>query len=91
MKSITKKADSTAPTKTNTNTLDPSPVLNAKNLKTALWETLLALKTDQIEPHRADAIAAQAREILRTANTQLRIAQQSKRQVGVDLINFSED
>jgi hypothetical protein len=39
---------------------------------------------------RADAIAAQAREILRTTNTQLRVAQQAKRPVSADVIKFSE-
>lgn len=43
-----------------------------------------------MEPGQADAIASQAREILRTTNTQLRIAQQAKRHLPLDVINFSE-
>jgi len=43
-----------------------------------------------MEPGQADSIASQAREILRTTNTQLRIAQQVKRQVSVDVITFAE-
>jgi len=43
-----------------------------------------------MEPGHADAIASQAREILRTTNTQLRIVQQSKRQVPAEVINFAE-
>lgn len=64
--------------------------LSATNLKTALWETLNDLKDDKMDPGRADAIASQAREILRTTNTQLRIAQQSKRPVALDVITFAE-
>ena len=43
-----------------------------------------------MEPGQADSVASQAREILRTTNTQLRVAQQSKRPVATDVINFSE-
>lgn len=64
--------------------------LTATNLKTALWETLNDLKDEKMDPGRADAIASQAREILRTTNTQLRIAQQSKRSVSADVISFAE-
>jgi hypothetical protein len=39
---------------------------------------------------RADAIACQAREILRTTNTQLRIFQQAKRPVSPKVIEFGE-
>ena len=64
--------------------------LNAVNLKDALWDTLNGIKSGSIEPGQGDAIASQAREILRTTNTQLRITQMSKRQVPVEVINFSE-
>ena len=64
--------------------------LSATSLKSALWETLNALKTGGMQPAEGDAIASQAREILRTTNTQLRIAQQSKRNVPADVITFSE-
>lgn len=64
--------------------------LTAKNLKSALWETLNALKDGKIEPGNGDAIASQAREILRTTNIQLRISQQAKRPVHADIISFSE-
>jgi hypothetical protein len=43
-----------------------------------------------MDASRADAIASQAREILRTTNTQLRISQQAKRPVAVDVIKFAE-
>lgn len=64
--------------------------LTATSLKSALWETLQGLKTGTMQPAEGDAIASQAREILRTTNTQLRIAQQSKRNVPADVIAFSE-
>lgn len=64
--------------------------LSAKNLKSALWEVLNSVKDGKMDPGQADAIASQAREILRTTNTQLRISQQAKRPVGADVINFSE-
>lgn len=62
----------------------------AGSLKDALWETLIDLKHENILPNRADAIAAQSREILRTIKTQLQIAGQSKRQVPQEIIDFSE-
>lgn len=64
--------------------------LTAKNLKTSLWETLNEVKDGKMEPAQADAIASQAREILRTTNIQLRISQQAKRPVHADIISFSE-
>lgn len=64
--------------------------LNATNLKTALWETLNAVKNGEMQPNQGDAVASQAREIIRTTNIQLRIAQQAKRNVGTDLIDFAE-
>lgn len=64
--------------------------LTATALKSALWATLNSLKDGLMQPAEGDAIASQAREILRTTNTQLRIAQQSKRNVPADVIAFSE-
>lgn len=64
--------------------------LTATNLKQALWETLGNVKDGKKTPAEADAIATQAREILRTTNTQLRIAQQSKRDIPGEVIVFSE-
>lgn len=64
--------------------------LSAKNLKSALWDTLSLVKDGKMEASQADSVAAQAREILRTTNTQLRIAQQAKRPVAVDVITFAE-
>jgi hypothetical protein len=64
--------------------------LNASNLKAALWDTLNDLKTGSIQPGQGDAIAAQAREILRTVKVQLQVTQQSKRSVPADVIAFAE-
>jgi hypothetical protein len=40
--------------------------LNASNLKQELWKTLKDLRSGAIQPGHGDAIASQAREILRT-------------------------
>lgn len=64
--------------------------LTAQNLKQSLWETLSELKAGTKQPSEADAIAGQAREILRTTNVQLRIASQTGRNVPLEVIEFSE-
>lgn len=64
--------------------------LNASNLKTELWNTLRDLRESKIQPGHGDAIASQAREILRTVRTQLMITAQAKRPVPADCINFAE-
>ncbi len=64
--------------------------LTATNLKDALWETLNSVKDDKMQPAQGDAIAAQAREILRTVKTQLQVVAQSKRSVPTTVIDFAE-
>lgn len=64
--------------------------LSARSLKEMLWETLTDLKAENIRPDRADAIAAQSREILRTIKVQLQVAGQAKRGVPTEIIEFSE-
>lgn len=64
--------------------------LSASSLKEILWETLTDLKHENILPNRADAIAAQSREILRTIKVQLQVAGQAKRGVPQEIIEFSE-
>lgn len=66
------------------------PDLSATNLKTALWETLQDIKSDKMQPAQGDAIAAQAREILRTVKVQLQIAAHTKRSVPLEVIDFAE-
>lgn len=67
-----------------------APELNASNLKAALWGTLNQVKDGTMQPGNADAIASQAREILRTVKVQLQVTQQSKRSVPADVIAFAE-
>lgn len=71
-------------------TNDESKELNASNLKAALWETLNGIKSGVVQPGQGDAIAAQAREILRTVKVQLQVTSQSKRSVPADVISFAE-
>jgi len=68
----------------------PSPeALNAVNLKQALWETLNDIRNNDIDAANADAIACQAREILRTTRTQLAIQRQAKIAVSPELVRFA--
>lgn len=64
--------------------------LTAVNLKNALWGTLQAIKDDTMQPNQGDAIASQAREILRTVKVQLQVAGQSKRSIPMEVIEFAE-
>lgn len=79
-------ASSTKPKNGNVNT----PDLSATNLKQALWETLQDIKGDRMQAAQGDAIAAQAREILRTVKVQLQVAAHTKRSVPVEVIDFAE-
>lgn len=67
-----------------------SASLSAVNLKNALWETLQSIKDDTMQASQGDAIASQAREILRTIKVQLQIAGHTKRSVPVEVIDFAE-
>lgn len=73
------------------NTNEQQPKLTASALKDALWTTLQDLKSDKCEPGKADSIATQGREILRTVNTQLKVSAASGRAVPVEVIAFSEN
>ena len=64
--------------------------LNATSLKNSLWETLNRVKGKRLLPGHADAIAAQAREILRTIKIQLAVSGQTNRPVPYEVIEFSE-
>lgn len=64
--------------------------LTASNLKNVLWSTMTDLQSGAIQPGQGDAIAAQAREILRTVRTQLMVTSQAQRSVPADVITFSE-
>lgn len=64
--------------------------LTATNLKNALWTTLNQIRNEEMQPGQGDAIACQAREILRTVKVQLQVAAQTNRQVPVEVVEFSE-
>ena len=64
--------------------------LKASSLRDVLWETLIDVRHNNIQANRADAVAAQAREILRTVKTQLQVANAAKRSVPADIIAFAE-
>lgn len=64
--------------------------LSAPNLKAALWQTLKDVRQGNMTPGAADAVASQAREILRTVRTQLQIFTQSGRAVSAELIDFAK-
>ena len=48
------------------------------------------IKSDKMQPAQGDAIASQAREILRTVKVQLQVATHTKRSVPLEVIEFSE-
>lgn len=64
--------------------------LTASNLKNALWESLNKIRDGSMQPGEGDAIASQAREILRTVKVQLSVMAQSKRNVPTNVIDFAE-
>ena len=66
------------------------PTLSATTLKGALWDTLNDIKTGKIQPGQGDAIASQAREILRTVKVQLQVTNMAKRSVPLEGIQFAE-
>ena len=66
------------------------PKLKASTLKDVLWETLVDLRSNDMPANRADAIAAQAREILRTVKTQLHVTNAAKRPVPQQIVDFAE-
>lgn len=64
--------------------------LTATNLKNVLWETLNKVKDGEMDAGAADSIATQSREIMRTINVQLQVARQAKRQIPMEIVDFSE-
>lgn len=64
--------------------------LSAVALKDALWGTLQDIKADKMQANQGDAIASQAREILRTVKVQLQVATHTKRSVPREVVDFSE-
>ena len=64
--------------------------LTATSLKEALWNTLNEVRGKKMTPGHADAIAAQAREILRTVKVQLAVSNATSRPVPIEVVDFSE-
>lgn len=64
--------------------------LNAINLKTALWDTLQKVRSGEMTPGTGDAVASQAREILRTVRTQLAVFSQAGKSVSDELVDFAK-
>lgn len=67
-----------------------SNILSAVNLKNVLWDTINQVKANTMTAGNADAVACQAREILRTVRTQLMVSNQSGRAIPTEVIEFSE-
>lgn len=65
--------------------------LTASNLKNVLWKTLNDIRSGDMQAGDGDAIACQAREILRTVKVQLSVAAQTNRKVPTEVVDFSEE
>ena len=63
--------------------------LDAVTLKDALWDTLQKVKAGKITAGGGDAVAAQAREILRTVRAQLAVLGQAGKAVTKEMIDFA--
>jgi len=64
--------------------------LSTTTLKDSLWTTLNGIKDGSIQPAQGDAIASQAREILRTVKVQLQVVSLAQRSVPLEIISFAE-
>jgi len=67
------------------------PKLTAENLKETLWETLHELRDGKIQTKDADAVAGQAREIVRATNIQLRVLNQAKANITAKMVQFASE
>ena len=64
--------------------------LNAKNLKTTLWQNVNSIKEGKMTPVTGHAIAAQVRELLTTVKVELEIKKQAGGEISQSLQNFCE-
>lgn len=64
--------------------------LTATALKATLWETLKEIRSGEMQPGQGDAVACQAREILRTVKVQLQVSAHTNRPLPSEVITFSE-
>lgn len=63
--------------------------LNAVTLKQQLWETLHGIKSGDMDAAKGDAIASQAREILRTIKTQVTIIDKARLEFTNEMKDFA--
>lgn len=63
--------------------------LSAVTLKDTLWSTLNEIKDGSLDAAKGDAIASQAREILRTIKTQVLILDKAHRDITKELSEFA--
>ncbi len=63
--------------------------LTGETLKDALWDTLQKVKEGGMPAATGDAVAAQAREILRTVRTQVQVCQASATQLPDHVVHFA--
>jgi hypothetical protein len=68
----------------------PRQKLNAVALKDTLWDTLLEVRAGKLDPAVGDAVAVQAREILRTTKLQCQILAQAKETLTSELVDFAK-
>jgi len=67
-----------------------TPELSASNLKALIWDTLQDVRNGSITTEAANSISTLTREALRVVRTQLAVATQTKRDVPIEVIKFSE-
>jgi len=63
-------------------------MLTAKNLKDELWDVLKAIRSRDIEPAEAEAIAAQSREIIRVLKAQQGVLKQASEKITQEMLEF---
>ena len=65
--------------------------LTAQNLKNELWEVLKEIRSGKIEPHQAEAVATQSREIVRVLRVQQSIIRQASEKITDEMLQFVSD
>jgi len=65
--------------------------LTAKNLKDELWEVLQEVRSGKIDPHQAEAVASQSREIIRVLRVQQSIIKQASEKITEEMLKFVTD
>ena len=62
--------------------------LTAQNLKNELWEVLQDLRSNKIDPHHAEAVASQSREIIRVLRAQQSVIRQANESITQEMLDF---